>query len=270
VESWQQSSCLLALSTRYRDGGKLVLLFDCDGTLVPYAEHPSIAELPRRTRDLLEKLSSIPRVAIGIVSSRDLDDLKKLVALPGIYYSGTSGLEFDLCGNRWSHPDSGKLAERIGGIAARLGEEAGKHPGVWLERKRLGLAVHYRKVDPERIETLRTNVALALEPFLPELRIIEAAMAIDIVPRTDWTKGFAVRTIFERAAGSRGGLLYAGDEANDADAFQAARSLGGIAIGIGPHAPSEATLRLRDPEALVDLLSDLLGRLDDAPAPPRA
>ena len=55
--------------------------------------------------------------------------------------------------------------------------------------------------------------------------------------------------------------LYAGDDANDADALIAAADLGGIAIGIGPRAPSLARYRLPDAWSLgcvLDVLLDML------------
>ena len=81
-------------------------------------------------------------------------------------------------------------------------------------------------------------------------------------PDLGWSKGSAIRRIFEETAGGpETGLLYAGDEANDGDAFEATVSLGGIALGIGEHAPGSARFRLPDPEALTELLRGFLDRL---------
>ena len=120
------------------------------------------------------------------------------------------------------------------------------YAGAWLEQKPLGLTVHYRGVAASRIDALRTDVADAIRPFFGTLRVVDGAMAIEIAPDLGWTKGTALRMIVEHV-GARAVLpLYAGDDANDADALLAAADLGGIAIGVGPRAPSLARYRLPD------------------------
>ena len=67
----------------YRHGSSLVLLFDYDGTLTPIVEHPRLAVLDRKTRRLLASLADRPRVHVGILSGRELDELRALVGCPG-------------------------------------------------------------------------------------------------------------------------------------------------------------------------------------------
>jgi trehalose-phosphatase len=124
------------------------------------------------------------------------------------------------------------------------------------------LTVHYRNVkQPDRIEKLRTDVARAIEPFSRELQLLDAAMAIEIAPDLGWTKGTALRMILAHI-GDRAVLpLYAGDEANDADALMTAAQLGGVAIGVGQVAPSTAHYRLADPLAFSRCVDSLLNML---------
>jgi len=99
--------------------------------------------------------------------------------------------------------------------------------------------------------------------------VCDAAKAIEVTPALSWTKASALRAIAEDAA-RNAFPLYAGDEANDADALAAAAALGGVAVGVGPNAPAGAAYRLAGPDAMADLLADLSAALDGDKAPARA
>src|SRR5262249_9743352 len=92
------------LASARRTRGPLALLFDYDGTLTPIVERPSLALLEPCTRALLGRLAQTAGVSVGIISGRNLTDLRHLVGLPGLYYAGTGGLELDLKGTRLTHP----------------------------------------------------------------------------------------------------------------------------------------------------------------------
>jgi trehalose 6-phosphate phosphatase len=245
----------------HRAGRPLALLFDYDGTLVPLVEHPALAKLPPQTRGLLRRLANQPRVTVGILSGRRIDDLKDIVCLPRLCYSGISGLELELDGMRITHPQAAKGCELIARLATPLRELAAAFPGAWVEDKQLGLTLHYRAAAPHQIEELQACAKQLLQSFGEHLRMLDVAMAIEITPALGWTKGSAVWTMAAHA-GSGAIPLYAGDEANDWEALEAATALGGVAIGIGPRAPSAASHRLPDPAALVNFLSRFIETLD--------
>jgi trehalose 6-phosphate phosphatase len=248
------------LLSAYRAGRPLALLFDYDGTLVPIVEHPTLAELPPETRGLLERLACQPQLTIGILSGRQLDDLKDKVGLPALCYCGISGLELELEGVRITHPQAAKGRVLIDRLTTPLRDVAAAYLGAWVENKRLGLTLHYRAVAPHQAEDLRACAMQVFQSFREQLRILDVAMAIEITPDLGWTKGSAVRTMVAHA-GTEAIPLYAGDEANDCDAFEATTALGGVSIGIGPRAPSAACHRLPDSAALVNFLCRFLEAL---------
>ena len=244
----------------YSAGRALALLFDYDGTLVPIAEHPALAKLPAETRALLEQLSRQPHLTVGVLSGRRIEDLKERVGLPGLCYCGVSGMELELNGLRITHPQAATGHAVIVRLAVPLRELAAAYPGAWVEDKGVGLTLHYRAVSPHRLEELRASVRQILQSFMGELRILDVAMAIEITPAFGWTKGSAVQRMVAYAG--RDALpLYAGDEANDRDALESVRDLGGVAIGIGPRAPSSAGYLLPDPAALLSWLRSFLEAL---------
>jgi trehalose-phosphatase len=162
-----------------------------------------------------------------------------------------------------THPQAAMGHAVIARLTVPLRELAAGYPGAWVEDKGLGLTLHYRAVPSQRIEELRLAAWKILQSAPEELRILNVAMAIEITPLFGWTKGSAVQRMVA-SAGTDALPLYAGDEANDRDALEIARALGGVAIGVGPRAPSTAGQHLPDPAALVSLLHSFL----DALGPP--
>jgi trehalose 6-phosphate phosphatase len=258
------ATILERLITAYQRGERLVLVFDYDGTLTPLVAHPSLAHLDPALRDVLARLAATPRVTVGVVSGRGLDDLIGMVGLEGLSYGGSTGLELELAGERRIPTEA--LESRALLDALRAASEIGltAYPGAWVENKPFGFTVHYRQLAPDRIEPLRTDMADLLEPHAAGLHVLDGPLAIEVVPAIERGKGTALRAIV--AAGSEPAtVLYAGDAANDALALVTAAELGGIALGIGPEPPAEAACRLPDPAALIELLAALAEALATAP-----
>ena len=79
-----------------------------------------------------------------------------------------------------------------------------------------------------------------------------------MLPALGLHKGSALRRIM---GGGRVVPLYAGDGASDAEAAEAATSLCGVSVGVGPDAPAGCQHRLRDPDELGGALAGLLEAL---------
>lgn len=251
---------LESLVSAYRRGDGLVLLFDYDGTLVPIVEHPRLATLAPEARRLLKRLAGRPRVCLGILSGRAVDDLKQMARLPNVYYAGVSGLEIEAFGVRLVHPQACGAEKQIATLAEHLRALVASFPGAWVENKRLGLTVHYRGANPGIVPALKSQVRAVLDPLADQLRSVPGPMAIEITPKLGWTKGTAVRTILQQLGGDRGVVVYAGDGANDVEALEVVAAGGGFALGVGSEAPPTAQYRLPDHVALWRFLT----RLDDS------
>lgn len=252
---------LARLVQTHRRGGQLVLLFDYDGTLAPIVGHPALARLDPATRELLGRLAGLPRVLVGILSGRMLDELAEMVSLAKLCLAGTAGLELHLYGTRLAHPQAERARPWIAHLAGQLDGLPAAFPGAWLENKGLGLTVHYRNVPAKRAGLLRAEVERAVAALAQPFRLTDGPMAVEIVPELGWNKGTAVQRILDSLSGDDVCVLYAGDEANDADALETVAAMGGIALGIGPQAPDAARHRLPDPAALIAMLGQLLAGL---------
>jgi trehalose 6-phosphate phosphatase len=233
-------------------GRRPALFLDYDGTLTPLASHPAQALLSDEMRQLLAGLAR--RVPVSIVSGRDRGDLERMVAVPGLFYAGSHGLDIRGPG----------LCNQVG-MSARPALDAAEHQlraqlagvnGVLIEPKYLSLAVHDRHVDPGQVAAVRAAVH-AVAAAHGELRVLTGQCIHELVPAVPWHKGVAVRWLLERLAPDCV-PVYLGDDLTDEDAF-AALAGQGLTILVGrPDRSSLARLRLRDTGEVRDLLARLL------------
>jgi trehalose 6-phosphate phosphatase len=251
------STLLQELAAAHQAGGTLILMFDYDGTLVPLADHPAAAALAPSTRQLLKRLAATPRVRIGVLSGREIDDLARRVALRRVYLAGTGGLELRLNGARIIHPCSREAAVLIEQVVKRLHQTTVLFPRSWVESKCLGCTVHYRAVDPDSIGAIPARVIDALRPWAERLNIVQGPLALEITPDLGWDKGTAVRMMLECIRAETPRVVFAGDGDNDAPAYRVVAELQGTTLGVGGAAPAAAQYRLPDPAALLACLNVL-------------
>ncbi|MFO1372633.1 MAG: trehalose-phosphatase [Candidatus Competibacteraceae bacterium] len=249
------------LTSAYLQGKRLVLAFDYDGTLTPLAAHPSLACLDPTLRGLLARLAATPRVTVGVVSGRALDNLIGMVGLAGLCFGGTCGLELDLCGARTIPTAAFQSRELIDALIDTVEARLPPYPGTWVEKKPFGMTIHYRQVAHDQIQSFQAVVMSLLEPHSADLHILDAPLAIEVLPAIGLDKGTALQAIVAHGGAKPATVLYAGDAANDAPALAAAVELGGIALGIGPEPPAVAEYRLSDPAALAAWLAALAAAL---------
>ncbi len=254
--------------TQYVQGSRLVLLFDYDGTLTEFADRPSHATLPPATRCALATLAVQPRVSVGIISGRELDDLKQMVGLPGLFYAGTSGLECDLRGEISTHPLAQQAVQPLTEFVEAFQPSLRDFPGTWLERKRFGLTIHFRELDAALEPLFHSCLQQALTAWSCELHVVTGAKSVEIIPNLGWTKGAAVELFLQRLGPIPRLVIYAGDEASDVEVLWEVGIHKGITIGVGQSAPSSAQYELPDSEAVERLLEQLceaLGSIGSLP-----
>ena len=67
------------------DAAPHILLFaDFDGTLVPIAEHSSLAHLSAETKALLERLAQQNKITLAVICGRALADIQARVGIAGL------------------------------------------------------------------------------------------------------------------------------------------------------------------------------------------
>ena len=106
---------------------------------------------------------------------------------------------------------------------------AATHPGVLLERKARGFALHYRAV-PAAGTALREGLARLLTGS-QDFELLQAHLLWEVRPRGA-DKGKAVAALMDRAP-FRGRLpVFLGDDVTDEDAIAAAAAMGGVGLRV--------------------------------------
>jgi trehalose 6-phosphate phosphatase len=196
----------------------------------------------------------------------------KRVGLPGIWYAGSHG--FELTAPDGTHHQNDAAAAAIPVLeqaAAELRDQLGSIPGVVVEHKRFGVAVHYRNAARDRVGEVAAAVRAAGQR--DGLRVTTGREVIELRPDMDWDKGKTLRWVIDhlRSAGSQaqpeagsGPLLpiYLGDDITDEDAFDAVRQ-DGVPILVRHNEDGDratAALFALDSPARVSEFTDRLAR----------
>jgi trehalose 6-phosphate phosphatase len=224
-EARRQYDALVAVAPQVLVG------LDFDGTLSPIVEDPARAEIHADGVETLTALAPHVR-AVAVVTGRPARQVVALGRLedvagkvpPGsrVLVRGQYGLEqWDSDSREFTSPDE------PAGLAAFRAElprllEAGNATDAYVEEKGLAVAVHTRRMsDPgaafARLEPELADAAerhgLTLEPGKLVLEVRSPGMH----------KGHALRQVV--ADTDAGGVLFAGDDLGDLEAFEAARAL---------------------------------------------
>lgn len=201
------------------------VFFDFDGTLSDIVNDPNAARPVAGASEALQALAA--QCPVAILSGRDLADVSKRVGLPGIWYAGSHG--FELTAPDGTHHQNEQAATAIPVLeqaAAQLREQLGSIPGVVVEHKRFGVAVHYRNAARDRVGEVAAAVRTAGQR--DALRVTTGREVIELRPDLDWDKGKTLRWVMEHLGSQEGPRLpiYLGDDITDEDAFDAVRADG--------------------------------------------
>jgi trehalose 6-phosphate phosphatase len=213
------------------------LFLDFDGTLVELAETPDAIAVPAGLAPMLEQLRRRLDGRLAIVSGRSLADLERHLPLHGIAFSGSHGLELQFAdGTRL--PLS--LSIGLDDVRARIEAFAAATPGLLVEEKPAGIALHYRLAPEEGPRADAFIAALAKERGLAVQR---GAMVTELRP-TGATKGDAIRAFMTEPEFTGARPLFMGDDLTDEHGFAAAAAMEGAGILVGPERDSMARYRL--------------------------
>lgn len=223
-------------------GSALLLLLDFDGTLAEFNPDPSAPRLTNQRWDLIDRISVQRGTAVGIVSGRRLDDLRRRTRLPDrIYHAGLHGLEIEIEGERTEHPDLHTAQERVHGLASCLSRVTREHPDAYIEDKSASVAVHVRRLPANRRDAVLGLADVCAAPWLGDGRVrrLEGDAVVEYLPNIGGHKGEATRWIaedFERRVRRPPWVAYIGDDITDEDAFTAITSGIGVLVGLRPTA----------------------------------
>jgi trehalose 6-phosphate phosphatase len=206
---------------------RAALLLDLDGTLLDLAPRPDAVVVPAGLPEVLRALRRLMGDAVAVVTGRPVETVDALLGDAVFAVAGEHGGAIRhrpgqaMERSPLPSPPSGWLVE-----AGRLAEQ---HPGVLLEHKARGFALHYRAA-PAAGQPLRE----ALERLLAgssEFELLTAHMLWEVRPRGA-DKGKALNGLMDRPPFLGRLPVFVGDDVTDEDAIAAAKAMGGAGLRV--------------------------------------
>jgi trehalose-phosphatase len=196
---------------------------------------------------------------VAILSGRDLDDVRSIVALPQLSYAGSHGFDI-LTSNGWARQCGEEFLPALDAAERELRDAVASIPRARVERKRFAVAVHYRQVDEQAVPAVERRVGDVAATH-PDLRQTGGKKVFELRPRVDWDKGRALKLLLEALGLDRADVvpIYIGDDETDEDAFRVlrGRGIGIVVAGADEDRATWARLRVADPDGVLDFLDRL-------------
>jgi trehalose-phosphatase len=238
---------------RLQSAPRSLLMLDYDGTLAPFHDDRFEATPYPGVEDRLAILSGLSRVRLVLITGRSARDLRDL--LPS-----TVRLEIWGCHGRerLNADGSYELAaldplqqDAMRGVGQQLFSLGFAEA---LEMKPSSLAIHWRGLEPEAKERLRSLTHSVFEHLAPAsgLQLLPFDGGLE-VRSTERTKGTAVRQILGQEPATIP-LAYLGDDLTDEDAFAEVGNRGASILVRPVVRESSARYWLRPPQELLDFL----------------
>ena len=230
----------------------LLLCSDFDGTLTQYVDHPKLAGLSMKVREVLCRLNQLDRVTLAVISGREVADLQERVGIPGLIISGNHGLEISGPGFFFVEPAAARWSSSLREVARELKARLLPINGALVEDKDLTLSIHYRMVAKEHWKALQQTVQSVLANHPYPFLVTKGYKIIEIRPPIHWNKGSAVTWLQDQLSRQYAQLIYIGDDLSDEDVFTAFPN--GITIKVGDGTQTAAQYSVDDPEEVLRIL----------------
>ena len=220
------------VSDRIKKSPRVFLFFDYDGTLTPIVSTPQEAKFPPRTKALIRKLQKDPKFTIAIISGRSLKDVRRMVGIKGLIYTGNHGLEIEGNAHGITRSRAASARPLIKKIGMSLQLQLRHIKGAKVEDKGYTLSVHFRLVDPAKRILVKDILERVTRPYVlsKKIKLCSGKMVLEVRPGVEWHKGKAVLYLLRKKKNSF--PLYIGDDITDTDAFRAIKQKG-VSIFVG-------------------------------------
>ncbi|MDS9469100.1 trehalose-phosphatase [Paracoccus sp. MBLB3053] len=225
--------------------------FDFDGTLADIALHPRDVFLTTELRRSILSLSLRTGGAVAIITGRNRAEIHPHLGeeLP---VAGLHGVDFpaDAEGSA-ANSDAERRILAVRPLLPALAELVKAHPGALLEDKGQGLALHWRGA-PMAEAAMMVAAERTLEQLGQEWSLQPGKCVAEIRP-VGGDKGTALLRFMTQPPFEGRRPIAFGDDLNDLPMFEAARSLGGLAVALGER-DLPADIRLSGPAELAEWL----------------
>lgn len=207
------------------------LFLDCDGTLLDIAPTPNAVRVPDGLVDILKRLAHRLDGAFAILTGRQLLEIDALLTPTAWIGAGVHGSEM-------RHTTGGDIVQIADGLPQALIDSVVRRmpalPGIVVEPKGSGLALHYRQA-PHLKSALEGELRALIAPYAGSLVLCPGRKLFEIVP-AGHSKGTALLALAQRPPFAGRQPIMVGDDIGDLPAFTAARHLGGYGFRVAGEA----------------------------------
>jgi len=233
---------------------KILLALDFDGTLAHLVDNPDDARMTLVAREALDRLGADPGMVIALVSGRGAKNLVDVSDPDRTWWIvGSHGIEVVEPGHS---PESGLTPELVANrekLWRQFGDIANEFPGVWVEQKTWGSALHTRGVPAEVESAAQEALRSVINVWGDRLTtrtghgILESSLGTA-------TKGDGITRVAEVIRPDV--VVFIGDDVTDEDGF-AVLADGDVGIKVG-QGITRAAYRLEGgPSEVAEFLIDL-------------
>ena len=192
------------------DAESTALFLDVDGTLLDIQDDPAAVRANATLIELLVKLEQRLDGALSLISGRSVADIDRVFAPAKFPAAGAHGVELRIRDGEDARQAGMRLPD---GLFEKAEDFVSERPGLLVERKHAGLALHYRRA-PELESVCRDFIAEPIREMLQH----------------------------EPFAGRR--PIFVGDDVTDEDGFHVVNELGGVSIRVGAGTATAARCAL--------------------------
>ncbi|KAI1911462.1 threalose-6-phosphate phosphatase [Ophidiomyces ophidiicola] len=260
------------LLEQYRKARSRLFMFDYDGTLTPIVKDPQAAIPSDRVVRTLKTLAADPKNSVWIISGRDQNFLEEWMGhISELGLSAEHG-----CFIRKPHNDTWEnLTDKSNmgwqkEVVDVFQYYTERTQGSFIERKRVALTWHYRRVDPEYGAYQAKECRRHLESTVAkkwDVEIMAGKANLEVRP-TFVNKGEIASRLVNECDGQPEFVLCLGDDFTDEDMFRALRRSNlppdrvfSVTVGASSK-QTEASWHLLEPSNVIATIS-LLNSCDD-------
>ncbi len=242
----------------FSSGKELFLVFDRDGTLVPFTDNPADAIMDSEVRATLNRLAMMPGIHVGVLSARSVKQLQ--IDLPDNVemLAGNYGLEIEQPhGVCFCHPTAHAARPFFEKTKALIAKDLPEKFQSILEDHGLSLCLHWHKT-PEDLRKEFHTIVSDIAKTVPELYFKTLTTSYEIWPDIEWDKGYGIAKMVELSELGADNIvpLFAGDSLVDEPAFAWVNEHAGASILVGKNRPTTlAKYTLESPSLLHGLIN---------------
>ena len=201
----------------------LAVFSDIDGTLSPIVDDPDEAYVPADMQNHVRSLVAAG-VIVAMITGRSLERARRIVGVPVQAYAASHGVDVWVDGESVRPPEIEEWEKKARQALVDL-RSLTDEPGIAIEDKEFGLAIHYRQADESKDARDAILDAIAGSKSAGEFEVHEGRMLVELRPKLAITKGTAVSDLAERFEAQA--IVCLGDDVTDIDMFDAVRELRG-------------------------------------------